>query len=45
MLFRSVGDAFTVYPGCDKQQSTCALFGNSANFRGQPFIPAPELSV
>jgi len=41
----SVGDAFTAYPGCDKQRDTCGLFGNTANFRGFPYIPAPELSV
>lgn len=37
------GDLFTVRPGCDKQQPTCAVkFSNSANFRGYRFIPAPE---
>ena len=41
----AIGDAFIVYPGCDKQQSTCAMFGNLANYRGQPYIPVPELSV
>ena len=39
------GDTFTAYPGCDKQLATCALFSNSANFGGMPFIPAPETSV
>lgn len=38
----SVGDTFTVYPGCDKTQITCAQFGNSAQFGGMPNIPAPE---
>ena len=46
----SVGDTFTVYPGCDKQQSTCgntnAAIGfapnNLAHFAGQPYIPVPE---
>lgn len=37
------GDSFTAYPGCDKTQATCAAkFANGANFRGYPFIPAPE---
>lgn len=37
------GDAFHVVAGCDKRFSTCrGLFGNAANFRGFPFIPAPE---
>lgn len=37
------GDTFSIYPGCDKQQTTCsAKFSNLARFRGQPYIPAPE---
>lgn len=37
------GDTFSVYPGCDKLQSTCSSkFSNLARFRGQPYIPAPE---
>jgi uncharacterized phage protein (TIGR02218 family) len=40
------GDAFTVYPGCDKSQVMCnERFGNSANFRGFPYIPTPETGV
>jgi uncharacterized phage protein (TIGR02218 family) len=40
------GDAFTIYPGCDKASATCsAKFGNLANFRGAPFIPSNETSV
>jgi uncharacterized phage protein (TIGR02218 family) len=39
----AAGDTFTVYPGCDKQMSTCqSRFGNLLRFRGQPFVPAPE---
>nr|WP_294564472.1 DUF2163 domain-containing protein [uncultured Rhodopila sp.] len=38
----ATGDVFTAYPGCDKQMSTCSAFGNLANFKGCPFIPAPE---
>ena len=42
---RSTGDAFTMYPGCDKQQSTCsAKFSNLINFRGTPYIPAAQHS-
>ena len=38
-----IGDTFTVYPGCDKLQTTCnSKFGNLARFRGQPYVPAPE---
>lgn len=40
-----VGDTFDVYPGCDKQFSTCALFANQANYLGPRFIPAPELAI
>lgn len=40
------GDTFTIYPGCDKTNSTCSSkFSNLANFRGQPFIPQPETSA
>lgn len=40
------GDAFTAYPGCDKQLTTCTTkFANAANFGGQPYIPSPETAV
>lgn len=39
------GDTFQIRPGCDKQQSTCTTkFSNVVNFRGYPYIPAPEQS-
>lgn len=39
----AAGDAFNVYPGCDKAQATCnAKFGNLGRFRGMPYVPAPE---
>lgn len=39
----AVGDTFTAYAGCDKQQTTCAgKFNNFANFRGTPYVPVPE---
>lgn len=42
----AAGDAFTIYPGCDKSQSTCAAkFSNLVNFRGFPYIPNPSTSV
>ncbi len=38
------GDAFIVYPGCDKTQNTCsATFGNLPHFGGFPFVPTPEV--
>ncbi|HRE19774.1 MAG TPA: DUF2163 domain-containing protein [Rhabdaerophilum sp.] len=37
------GDRFTLTAGCDKRFSTCrSVFGNATNFRGFPFIPAPD---
>lgn len=37
------GDAFTLVAGCDKRFPTCRdRFANAVNFRGFPFIPAPE---
>lgn len=42
----AVGDTFTVYPGCDKTQATCATkFANVIRFRGQPYVPAPETVI
>lgn len=39
------GETFTVYPGCNKTLAACALFGNTVNFGGNPFIPIPEVSL
>lgn len=40
------GEAFTAYPGCNKQQATCSgKFSNLANFGGMPYIPAAETAV
>jgi uncharacterized phage protein (TIGR02218 family) len=37
------GDTFEVTAGCDKRFGTCRdRFANVANFRGFPFIPAPD---
>lgn len=42
----ALGDTFTLYPGCDKQQSTCAgKFSNVLNFGGQPYVPQPETAL
>lgn len=39
----TLGDSFTIYPGCDKLQSTCSgKFNNLARFRGTPYVPVPE---
>jgi uncharacterized phage protein (TIGR02218 family) len=40
------GDTFSIYPGCNKQQVTCAnKFSNSVNFRATPFVPVPETAT
>jgi uncharacterized phage protein (TIGR02218 family) len=37
------GDAFEIYPGCDKRLSTCIdRFDNVLNFRGDPFVPGTD---
>lgn len=42
----AVGDTFTIYPGCDKQQSTCqSKFNNLVNFRGFPYVPENSTAV
>lgn len=39
------GDTATIYPGCEKTLSACALFNNTANYGGTPYIPSPETAV
>jgi uncharacterized phage protein (TIGR02218 family) len=42
----ALGDAFTVYAGCDHTLATCqSQFNNKRNFRGFPFVPPPEMAV
>jgi uncharacterized phage protein (TIGR02218 family) len=42
----AIGDAFTVYAGCDHTQATCqGRFNNRSNFRGFPFVPPVEMAV
>jgi uncharacterized phage protein (TIGR02218 family) len=42
----AVGDAFTAFAGCDKQQATCSgKFNQLTHFRGFPYVPTPEASV
>jgi uncharacterized phage protein (TIGR02218 family) len=42
----AVGDAFTVYQGCDHTPGTCqSKFNNLANFRGFPFVPPPQMAI
>jgi uncharacterized phage protein (TIGR02218 family) len=39
----TAGDTFSIVPGCDKLQATCASkFSNTIHFRGYPYIPNPE---
>jgi len=35
-----IGDAYSVYPGCDKRFTTCqSKFSNAVNFGGFPYVP------
>lgn len=40
------GNTFTIYPGCNKQKTTCQTkFNNLPRFGGQPYIPVPETAL
>lgn len=43
----AAGDAFAIYPGCDKTLGTngCAKFANTARFKGYPYVPDPQTAV
>lgn len=43
----TAGDAFTIYPGCDKTLGAngCPKFANTARFKGYPYVPQPETAV
>jgi uncharacterized phage protein (TIGR02218 family) len=43
----ATGDAFSIYPGCDKTlgPNGCAKFANTARFKGYPFVPTPDTAV
>jgi hypothetical protein len=39
----AVGDTFTIYPGCDRQQlGGCTKLSNLPRFAGVPYMPVPE---
>lgn len=39
----TAGDAFSIYPGCDRTQATCTTkFSNLIHFKGMPYVPVPE---
>lgn len=39
----SVGDAYSVYKGCDKRFATCqSVFNNALNFGGFPYLPGVD---
>ena len=41
-----VGDAYSVYAGCDKLLASCKTkFNNVINFRGFPHVPGPDRYV
>jgi uncharacterized phage protein (TIGR02218 family) len=42
----AAGDTFMATPGCDGTMATCSTrYSNLIRFRGQPFIPAPEVAT
>lgn len=42
----AVGDKFTIFPGCDKTfTGGCTKYNNTPNFRGFPYVPAPETAL
>lgn len=42
----SVGDTFSIAPGCDKREVTCdTTFGNKERFRATPYVPVPETAL
>ena len=42
----ATSDTFTIYPGCDKTQSTCtSKFSNLVNFRAMPYVPENSTAV
>lgn len=41
-----VGDTGFAYPGCDFQVQTCGnRFANLANYRGEPYVPPPNITI
>lgn len=38
----TAGTTVKIYPACAGTQAACATFGNTANFRGIPYVPSPE---
>lgn len=42
----AIGDAFSLYAGCDRTQNTCnTKFNNLSNFRGYPYLPQNEAVI
>jgi hypothetical protein len=42
----STGNAFSIYPGCDKTLATCTTkFTNQGRFSGEPNVPEPERTI
>lgn len=42
----TVGNTFTVYPGCDRRLVTCdGKFANKLRFRATPYVPVPETAL
>jgi uncharacterized phage protein (TIGR02218 family) len=41
----TVGDSFTVTPGCARSRVACAGYSNSNRFNGFPFVPEASTSI
>ena len=41
----AAGDHFTAYVGCDRTFARCTALGNTAHFRGFPYVPQSETSL
>jgi len=40
------GDAFQIWPGCDKTRATCeGKFSNLSRWRAYPYVPVPEAAL
>lgn len=39
----AVGDTYSIVAGCDKTFGRCQAYGNIIHFRGEPFIPGPDV--
>ncbi len=41
----ATGDTFSIYPGCARSKAACAVYSNSNNYQGFPFVPEASTSI